>query len=131
MTRLGFRIACPLFSLCLLSAVSVRPLAAEESHARFLYPIAVQKTVEVPTIVLDVSEVADSSQIVKWAEDSKALCEEWFPILCRFLATDDWTRPKEIKLVFKKELQAPGVTSGNTVQVSVKWVEQHPDDFGW
>ena len=123
-------VVCHTFGLCLLFTLGTRPVGAEESHARFLYPIAVQKTVEVPTIVLDVSEVADSPQIVKWAEDSKTLCEEWFPILCRFLATDDWTRPKEIKLVFKKELQAPGVTSGNTIQVSVKWIEQHPYYFG-
>ena len=121
---------CHTFGLCLLWTLCPRPVAAEESHARFLYPIAVQKTAEVPAIVLDISEVADSPNIVKWAEDSKTLCEEWFPILCRFLATDDWTRPKEIKLVFKKELQAPGATSGNTIHVSATWVEQHPDDFG-
>ena len=69
-TRLGFRIACSLFVLCLLSAISVRQAAAEQSHARFLYPIAVQKTAEVPAIVLDVSEVSDSPNTVKWAEDS-------------------------------------------------------------
>ena len=82
-------ILCRTCGLCLLFTLGVRRAAAEESHARFLYPIAVQKTVEVPTIVLDVSEVADSPNIVKWAEDSKTLCEEWFPILCCFLATDD------------------------------------------
>lgn len=121
---------CRLFGLCLLFTLGANLVSAEEPHTRFLYPMAAKKTTDVPTIVLDVSEVADAPNIVKWAEDSKILCEVWFPVLCRFLATDDWTRPKEIKLVFKRELQAPGITSGNTIQVSTKWVEQHPDDFG-
>lgn len=113
-----------------LFLLAVQISVADESHARFLEPIAKPAADEVPAIVLDVSEVADAPQLVKWAEDAKTLCEDWFPILCRFLATDDWKRPSEIKLVVRKSLQAPGVTSGNTVQISAKWVQDHPDDFG-
>lgn len=123
-------VVCHTFGLSLLFLVGTRAVRAEEPHVRFLYPIALSKTADVPAIELDVSEVADSPQTVKWAEDSKTLCEEWFPILCRFLATGDWVRPKQIKLIFKRQLEAPGVTSGNAIQVSAKWVEQHPDDFG-
>ncbi len=81
---------------------------SEEVFRRHLYPLAASVAKETPNFVLDVSEVADSTAAVRWAEESKSLCEEWFPILCRFLTTDDWTRPKEIKLIVKKDLKANG-----------------------
>jgi hypothetical protein len=114
----------------LLVATVAAAAAEKPSHERFLYPIAPSKSADIPSITLDVSEVADQPDIVRWAEDSKTLCEEWFPILCRFLATDNWTRPNEITLVFKKDLKIPGATSGNRIEVSASWVQQHPDDFG-
>lgn len=112
--------------LCGLATVAV----ADETTDRFLYPLAAPKSGEPPAIVLDVSDVAELPEVLRWADDSKKLCEQWYPILCQFLATDEWTPPKEIKLVFLRELKAPGATSGNTIRVSAPWVQKHPDDFG-
>lgn len=105
-------------------------IADEPSFDRLLYPLAPAKTGEPPTIVLDVSEVMEFPSLVRWGEDSRTLCEQWFPIVCRFLATDEWTPPKEIKLVLKKELKVPALAFGSTIHVSADWAKQHPDDFG-
>jgi hypothetical protein len=103
---------------------------ADETTGRFLYPLATPKSAEAPAIVVDVSDVGDMPDVQSWADDAKKLCEQWYPILCQFLATDEWTPPKEIKLVFKRELRVPGATSRNTIAVSADWVRKHPDDFG-
>lgn len=104
--------------------------AGEPSIERYLYPLAAAKKETPPTIELDVSDVADLPEVVRWAEESKSLCEKWFPIVCRFLATDEWKSPKEIKLIFKRELKVPAFASGSTIHISAKWIQEHSDDFG-
>ena len=81
-------------------------------------------------IVVDTSDIADAPNAVRWAEESRSLCEQWYPIVHRFLATEEWKVPKEIKLVFKKDLKVPAYASGNTIHVSAEWATKNPDDFG-
>lgn len=118
--------------ICVLGvASSWGTLAAEESPlSRHLYPLAPAKTDEPPTFVLDTSDIADAEESVRWAEESKTLCEQWYPIIHRFLATEEWKPPKEIKLIFKKELKVPAYASGSSITVSAEWAGKHPDDFG-
>lgn len=104
--------------------------ADEPTIERYLYPLSSARKEDAPSIDLDVSDVADLPDVVRWAEESKSLCEKWFPIVCRFLATDEWTSPKEIKLIFKRELKVPAFASGSTIQISAKWIQEHSDDFG-
>lgn len=127
-TRFGRTLLCGLFVIC---STSVN--AGEETPSpllRHLYPLAPAKTGEPPKFVLDTSDIADSADSVRWAEESKTLCEQWYPIIHRFLATEDWNVPPEIKLVFKKELKAPAYASGSSIHVSGDWIGKHPDDFG-
>ena len=114
----------------LLSIATASAWADEASIQRFLYPLAPSKAGDSPTFVIDVTEIADEPASVRWAEESKTLCEHWFPIVYRFLATEDWTVPKEIKLIFKKELKVPAYASGSTITISTPWITQNPDDFG-
>jgi hypothetical protein len=105
-------------------------VADESPSLRYLYPLAPAKAGDPPTFVIDTTDIAESPDSIRWAEESKTLCEQWYPIIHRFLATEDWTPPKEIKLVFKKELKVPAYASGSTITISADWAQKHPDDFG-
>lgn len=113
----------------LLVSVSIST-AEESSLQRHLYPLAPIKAGDPPTFVIDTTDVADSADSVRWAEESRTLCEQWYPIVYRFLATEDWTPPKEIKLIFKKELKVPAYAQGSSITISADWANKHPDDFG-
>lgn len=105
-------------------------LRADDGLAKLRYPLSKSEGLRAPTFVLDLSEVADNEAAKAWGAEAKVLCEEWFPVICRFLATEKWTPPETVRLVLKKDLDAPGVTSGDTIQFSVKWITDHPADFG-
>ncbi len=105
-------------------------LAEDETLARRRYPLAKAENIRPPTILLDDSEAGEDTSAKAWGNQARALCEEWFPLICRFLATDDWTPPETVRLVLKKDLKAPGATSGATIQLSLRWIADHPDDFG-
>jgi hypothetical protein len=109
---------------------SFRAARAEDPLDKLIYPLAKASSAPQPKFELDVSEVADNAKACDWAQHAQALCEAWYPIICRLLASDDWKPPETIRLVMKKDLAAPGVTSGATIEVSAKWIGDHPDDFG-
>jgi hypothetical protein len=103
---------------------------AEKSLERHLYPLAPAKEGEPPKFVVDTSDIADNPNGIRWAEEARTLCEQWYPIVQRFLATEEWTPPKEIKLVFKKDLNVPAYAAGSSITISTKWITEHQDDFG-
>jgi hypothetical protein len=105
-------------------------IADESPLLRHLYPLAPAKAGDPPSFVVDTTDIAESPENVRWAEEAKTLCEQWYPIIHRFLATEEWKPPQEIKLVFKKELKVPAYASGNTITISADWAQKHPDDFG-
>ena len=113
-----------------LALVLLHSARADDPLDKLIYPLAKPANGRAPKFELDLAEVADEARVRDWAEHSQAMCAAWYPIVCRLLATDDWTPPETIRLVMKKELGAPGVTSGATIQVSARWVSEHPDDFG-
>ncbi len=122
-------------SLCSISAIvlavlaSHRPAAADEPFAKLQYPLSTE-AIKIPAFELDLSEADDDADVQKWGAAAKKMCHEWFPIACRFLATDGWNPPETVYLVFKKDLAAPAATSGARIEISVKWIKDHPDDFG-
>lgn len=108
----------------------LRAASADELLSRQIYPLAKIEKLHTPKFELDLTEAPGDVQVQEWSSSAKALCEEWFPLICRFLATDDWTPPGAVRLVFKQEQAAPGSTSGDVIYISVKWIKAHPDDFG-
>ncbi len=118
-------IAC--LALCSLSGAAV---SDEASFAHRRYPLAKVDRLRPPKFLLDSSSAANDSAAEAWGKQAQALCEEWFPIICRFLATDDWTAPETVQLVLNRDLKVPGATSGAKIQISVDWITKHPDDFG-
>lgn len=119
-----------LLSALLICVGAWYPAQADEALAKLRYPLSKSDGIRIPTFVLDLSEVPDNDSAKAWAEEAKRLCEDWFPVICRFLATEKWIPPETVRLAVKRDLDAPGVTSGGTIQVSLKWITQHPDDFG-
>lgn len=119
------------FAFAAWFAAATRVVLAEDaSYDRYLYPLAPATADQPPVFVVDTTDIADAPETVKWAEDSRKLCEHWYPQIYRFLATDTWKPPQEVKLIFKKDLKVPAYASGSTIHVSANWVKQHPDDFG-
>lgn len=103
---------------------------ADDALAKLRYPLSKGAAPPSPNFELDLSEVADNEEAQAWGAEAKELCEEWFPVVCRFLATEKWTPPATVRLVLKQDLAVPGLTTGNAMQFSVKWITAHPDDFG-
>lgn len=122
--------ACIVVTAFIMTSGNRQSFADEPDLAKLKYPLSKIEKLRAPTFVLDVSEVANDANALRWGESAKELCEEWFHVLCSFLATDSWTPPETVRLVIKKELAAPGVTSGATISCSHKWITEHPDDFG-
>ncbi len=72
----------------------------------------------------------DRAKSKKWGLAAKELCEEWFPVLCKFLSTEGWAPPEVVKIVIKPDMKVPGSTSGSTISVNDSFITKHPDDFG-
>jgi hypothetical protein len=117
--------------LTLTSPTSSLPAPSESAWTpasdveRFIYPLAPQRAA--PPIVIDVSEAPGAET---WANRARLLAIEWFPKICSLLATEDWTPPKEIRLVFKADLNVPAHASRDTITINGKWIASRPDDFG-
>jgi hypothetical protein len=98
---------------------------AQDNLDRFVYPLAKPRTA--PTVTVDTS---DAPEAASWAEAASGLARNWFPHICQLLATDKFTPPSEIRIVFKKSLNVPAYASGATLTINAKWVHDHPDDLG-
>ncbi|MCC9606973.1 basic secretory family protein [Blastopirellula sp. JC732] len=121
------RTAC----LTLLLSLTLAPTycRAAEDLAKKWYP-ATAKAPITPQFVLVADEAGDDEQAKAWGEEAKRLCDQWFPIICQLLDTEDWTPPERVELVLKKQQDAPGVTIGQNIYISMPWIKSHPEDFG-
>lgn len=113
-----------------LSAIGVPAMLLAESPKRFVYPLTQGPARQAPQIRIDLSDVPDDDSVKEWALEAKQVCEDWYPLIYRFLAMEDWTQPEEIELQFKRVQDLPGVTFGNSIHISVAWIREHPDEFG-
>lgn len=75
-------------------------------------------------------DVSDNPDAKDWAEEARKLVQEWFPIVWRLLATDGATPPKDVTLIFRKNISAPAYAAGNAISVNGEWIRSHPDDLG-
>lgn len=65
-----------------------------------------------------------------WADEAGALVIEWWPQVAHLLATEKFTPPTELALIFKRELSAPAVRTREGIFISIPWITSHPEDFG-
>ena len=112
---------------CLLCVLCwARPAKAQGELSKYVYPLAAPISRE-PTVTVDVSDIPEAKA---WADEARKVVREWFPIVWRLLATDGITPPQEIKLIFKKEQDAPAYATGSSIYVNGRWIREHPDDLG-
>jgi hypothetical protein len=79
------------------------------------------------TVTVDTTEVPD---LAPWADRAKRLCEQWYPKIAALLASDGYTPPERVRLVFKKDMKGVAGTAGTTILIASSWVERHPEDLG-
>lgn len=75
-------------------------------------------------------DTGDSPDLAEWGAKAKKLVVEWHPRVAKMLPSDGFTPRRDVRLVFKKDINVPAYASGGTITVSADWVRKHPDDFG-
>lgn len=78
-------------------------------------------------VTTDTTEVPD---LAPWADEAKALVHEWYPKVVAMLASEGFSPPSKIKLVFQKNKRGVADASGTTIRIAADWVRGHPEDKG-
>ncbi len=78
-------------------------------------------------ITVDASAAPD---LAEWGEKARALCLQWHPIIAAELATDGFTPPTEITILFREQMRVPAAAGGGIIYVNAAYVEDHPHDLG-
>jgi hypothetical protein len=78
-------------------------------------------------VSIDSTEAPD---LQEWGQRAKTICEQWYPFICKELASDGFTPPSAVTFKFQKEMGPPAATSGNTISINAPYVRQHTDDLG-
>jgi len=99
-------------------AVGEIVLAVKPAPPVFRYPLEVR---------LHADEVPDMKA---WCDRSKAIIERWYPVIAETLASDGYTPPRRIDLVFKQGSKGIAGTSGRRITAFDGWFKAHPDDYG-
>ena len=85
------------------------------------------ETLEVTYTIEDSAK--DAANIEEWAKKAAELCREWHPKLEQYLATEGFTPPRKIEIVFRK-MDGVAFSSRNQIVISSDWVTARPDDWG-
>ncbi|MBI3877013.1 MAG: DUF3472 domain-containing protein [Verrucomicrobia bacterium] len=80
-----------------------------------------------PRITVDTSEVPE---LAEWGLKAGKLCEEWHPRISALLASEGFTPPSAVRIVFKKDMKGVAATSGAKISVAADFVKGHTNDFG-
>ena len=91
--------------------------------------VAAQPPAVAPASVFTV-DCTEAPDLKDWGDKARSICEEWYPRIGAYLATDGFTPPASVKIVFKKEMQAPAATSNAVISINADYVSKHRDDFG-
>lgn len=97
-------------------------LAPATSQAPATQPLAVKVTVTVDT--------SKAPELADWAEKARVYAEHWYPLIADRLASDGFTPPAEVKLIFTPDYKGVAATTGTIITISSKYVNGHLDDFG-
>jgi len=109
----------------MIAAALALTLAQSPDLSKFVYPFA--RAIPAPTITVDTTDAPEAKE---WAVAAQKLATEWFPVITSLLATEKYKPSREIRLVFKKDLNVPAYASGNEITISAKWVRERPNDLG-
>ena len=118
-------------SLAAAALLAVSPLALSD-EGEVASPAALPTTLPT-TAPIGVTVTVDTTQVPEladWGQKAKVYAEHWYPLIAQRLASDGFTPPHEVKLVFSTTYEGVAATSGTVVTISDKWVKAHPEDFG-
>ncbi len=75
-------------------------------------------------------DTTQAPELNDWAIKAKAYAETWYPVIAARLASDGFTPPDHLTLLFTPDYKGVAMTRGTVVTISQKYVTDHPDDFG-
>lgn len=82
-----------------------------------------------PPVVVTI-DTSESPDVEPWAKEAKALVEKWYPQVEAMLPSPDFRPPREVRIVFQKDMKGVADTSGNRIRIAVDWIKRHPEDKG-
>ncbi|HEY3282553.1 MAG TPA: basic secretory protein-like protein [Armatimonadota bacterium] len=74
-------------------------------------------------------DCSQAPELQSWADAAKATVEKWYPKLDKQFKTKGFAPPRNIKLIFRP-MNGVAYTDGTGINISQKWVTDHPDDMG-
>ena len=98
------------------------------SLERFYYPLS-PAPAAVPKIAVEY-DTDPTPQTKAWGEAAAKVMEQWWPAVCRMLATEQLRAPDSLLLRFQKDQKIPGYRTAEGLFVSTDWVTKNPDDIG-
>jgi hypothetical protein len=115
-----------------LKAIRIRPTAdsghplvvreidleSAEPIARFQYPVEISV------------DVTGAPEMKDWAERAARICEHWYPRINEELKSEGYKPPVQISIRLRTDYRGVAEASGARITGSVKYFQDHPDDFG-
>ena len=103
-------------------------LAAEKPLAALRLPLN-PAAIAAPEVKLAI-EGTPTPEVRAWADEAAKQVREWWPQVARLLATEQFTPPATLTLLFKSLPKLPAFRSTEGLTISTEWITKHPDDFG-
>jgi hypothetical protein len=75
-------------------------------------------------------DVKEAPEMKEWGEKAIAICERAYPMLCRELASDNYTPPTQIRMTLNHDYKGVAQAAGTRILGSAKYFTDHPKDFG-
>ncbi|MFO0863322.1 MAG: basic secretory protein-like protein [Gemmataceae bacterium] len=73
---------------------------------------------------------SDAPETAEWGKKAAALVEKWHPLISDMLPGGTKQAPKEVRIVFKKDMKGVAHASRSTITIAAKWIKDHPNDYG-
>jgi hypothetical protein len=115
-----------------IRAIRVRP-TEEMKHPLVIREITIESTPQVAVFKYPIEiavDVSDSPEMKDWAEKCVRICERAYPMINQQLASDGFKPAHFAKMTFKKDYRGVAATGRTRITGSVKYFQDHPDDFG-
>lgn len=110
----------------MVSATPVKsePFKIEPIRSVFDAPAAPEASIEIEL------NYADADDLKEWTEKAKEICVEWYPHICKELASEGYTPPKKTKFNIDPQMRGVAHTTRGQVFASANYIRQNPDDYG-
>jgi hypothetical protein len=115
-----------------VKAVRIRP-TEDSKHPLVIREITIDSTPQVAVFKYPIEiavDVSDAPEMKDWADKCVRICERAYPMINEELASDGFKPAHFAKMTFKKDYRGVAATGRTRITGSVKYFQDHPDDFG-